>query len=207
MSPILLGARAEGLRFAHIRATDPAEEHMPSRTVFGIAGEPMKLDRFDVKILAMLQSQGRLSNSRLAEGICLSSSATWARVQRLEQGGLIRAYHADVAVELLPQMTVVIVPLTLENHHASDFKRFEQFAQGVHEIVECHAVGGGVDYVLRVITQGLEQYQQLMDRMLEASLGIERYWSYIVTKSVKPFAGYPVEQLLRSESSDSKQDC
>lgn len=156
----------------------------------------MKLDKFDLKILAALQDDGRLPTSRLAEQVGLTSSPTWERVRRLEEAGILRGYHADLAVERLASLTLVIVPVALENHRAQDFQRFEQAIDKIPEVVECWAVGGGVDYLLRFAVPSVEAYQALMERLLQAGIGIQRYWSYIVTKPIKPFTGFPVARLL-----------
>src|SRR5262249_13192606 len=109
----------------------------------------MKLDKFDLKILQALQTDGRLPTARLADELGLTSSPTWERVRRLEEAGILRGYHADVAIERLAQITHVIVPVALESHRAPDFRRFEQGIAAIPEIVECWAVGGEMDYVLR----------------------------------------------------------
>lgn len=163
---------------------------------------PMKLDKFDLKILEALQSDGRVPTAHLAERVGLSSSPTWERVRKLEQTGILRGYHADVAVELLAQVTMVIVPVVLENHRSHDFRRFEQVVEKIPEIVECWAVGGGVDYVLRFTLRTVDDYQSLMERLLQADLGIQRYWSYVVTKPIKPFAGMPLANLIASDDKE-----
>jgi Lrp/AsnC family transcriptional regulator of ectoine degradation len=158
----------------------------------------MKIDKFDPKILEALQADGRLPAARLAEQVGLSASPTWERVRKLEEAGVLRGYHADVAVEQLAQTTLIIVPVALENHRAKDFRRFEHAIAEIPEIVECWAVGGGVDYVLRFVVRNIEQYQRLIEQLLQADLGIQRYWSYIVTKPIKPFGGIPLGDLLES---------
>jgi Lrp/AsnC family transcriptional regulator, regulator of ectoine-degradation genes len=160
----------------------------------------MKIDKFDLKILEALQADGRLPAARLAEQVGLTASPTWERVRKLEQAGVVRGYHADVAVEELAQITVIIVPVVLENHRAQDFRRFEQAIAKIPEIVECWAVGGGVDYVLRFVLRNIEQYQHLVEQLLQAELGIQRYWSYVVTKPIKPFGGVPLDLLLGGET-------
>ena len=70
------------------------------------------------------------------------------------------------------------------------------------EVVECVAVGGGFDYILKVVAKDVESYQQLMDDLLEKSVGIARYYSYFVTKSVKRFEGFPLSDLLERTNED-----
>jgi Lrp/AsnC family transcriptional regulator, regulator of ectoine-degradation genes len=159
----------------------------------------VKLDKFDLRILEALQADGRLPAVRLAEQVGLSSSPTWERIRKLEEAGIVRGYHADLAVERLTSLTTIIVPVALENHRAHDFQRFEQAIEKIPEIVECWAVGGGVDYVLRFAAPSIEAYQAMFEQLLRADLGIQRYWSYIVTKPIKPFTGIPVMRLLGGE--------
>lgn len=160
----------------------------------------MKLDKFDLKILQALQVNGRQPTARLAEEVGLTVSPTWERVRKLEEAGVLRGYHADVAIEELATFTHVIVQVTLESHRAENFRRFEQAIATVPEVVECWAVGGEVDYVLRCVVANIGAYQAVIERVLHAELGIQRYWTYVVTKSIKPFTGVPLEKLLPDAS-------
>ena len=99
--------------------------------------------------------------------------------------GYITGYHADVDIRLLGPVTEVIVEVTLANHQSDDFKRFEAFVAEASEITECVATGGGVDYIMKLVVRDVDAYQRLMDRMLGAEIGIDRYFGYIVTKPVK----------------------
>ncbi len=165
----------------------------------------MKLDNFDLKILEALQVDGRIPTARLADNVGLSSSPTWERVRKLEEAGILRGYHADIAIERLAQLTHVLVPVTLENHRAPDFRRFEQAIAAVPEIVECWAVGGKIDYVLRFVVASIDAYQAAIERALGSELGIARYWTYVITKSVKPFAGVPLENLIGERARSEPQ--
>ncbi len=156
----------------------------------------MKLDDYDLNILVELQRQGRMTKLKLAEAISLSPSACWERLLRLEQAGIIRSYHADVDIEQLMKTILVIVEIVLKRHQMYDFNRFEASIREQPEILECYATGGGVDYVLKVVASDVDAYQRLIDRLLEADIGIDRYFTYIVTKSVKQSRGYPLRHLL-----------
>lgn len=101
------------------------------------------------------------------------------------RAGLIRGYHADVAVELIADVTKVVVTVSLDKHRKSDFERFEALVRSNDAITDCMATGGGMDYVLQVVTPSLAAFQVLMDSLLSAELGIDRYMTYIVTRRVK----------------------
>lgn len=158
---------------------------------------PPKLDAFDVRILAALQRNGRITKIKLAEEIGLSPSPCWERMRRLEESGLIRGYHADIELERLLQTATILVEVTLRSHTANDFETFEQAVADVPEIVDCYATGGGIDYLLKVMTLDIDHYQRVIDALLLAEVGIDRYFTYIVTKQVKASSGPPLTALLQ----------
>nr|WP_301282874.1 MULTISPECIES: Lrp/AsnC family transcriptional regulator [unclassified Halomonas] len=145
----------------------------------------MKLDRFDLKILEILSRDGRITKSRLAEAINLSISPCWERVKRLEKAGVIQGYSARIDARVLVPRTPVWVQIELKAHNAESFARFEALVMETPEVTECVAVGGGVDYLVKFEARSIDGYQRLMDRWLVSDVGIERYFTYIVTKTVK----------------------
>jgi Lrp/AsnC family transcriptional regulator of ectoine degradation len=144
-----------------------------------------RLDAIDLKILARLQSEGRITKAALAEAVNLSPTPCWERLKRFEKSGLIRGYHAEIDLDQLGAVATVLVEIVLKQHRYADFQRFETAIRNVGEIVECHATGGGIDYLLKVTTPDIDAYQRLIDRLLLAEIGIERYFTYIVTRTVK----------------------
>mgnify|MGYP000362635556 CR=1 FL=1 len=147
--------------------------------------EKIGLDATDIRILSAVQKHGQLSKARLAELVNLSQTPCWARLSRLKAAGYIRGYHADIALNKIGDHTQVVVTVSLTNHRKADFERFEAHIQKLDEVVDCIATGGGTDYVLKFITLSLSAFQDLMEAMLSAELGIDRYMTYIVTREVK----------------------
>ncbi len=145
----------------------------------------MKLDDRDLKILAILQAEGRITKSELAARVSLSPAACWDRLKRLDQSGLIRGYHAEVALERIAPVSRFLVQVELESHQADDFQRFEAAIQRIPLVVRCLAVGGGVDYFIEVLERDVTAYQALIDRILESRIGVKRYFTFVVTKPVK----------------------
>ncbi|MFM0205101.1 Lrp/AsnC family transcriptional regulator [Paraburkholderia fungorum] len=145
----------------------------------------MKLDRYDLAILRILANDGRITKSRLAEEINLSISPAWERVKRLEEGGVIRGYRADIDWVRAFKGSRVVVEVTLARHTAHDMRRFEERIAAAAEVVQCHATGGGVDYVMHVMSRDIDHYQRFIDSLLTDELGIEKYFTYVVTKVVK----------------------
>lgn len=145
----------------------------------------MKLDRYDLKILEILSREGRITKSKLAEAINLSVSPCWERVRRLEKAGIIEGYAARINSNALVHRTPVWVQIELKAHHADSLARFESLVQETPEVTECVAVGGGVDYLIKIEVETIDAYQRLIDAWLTGEAGIQRYFTYIVTKTVK----------------------
>jgi len=142
------------------------------------------LDAIDIRILSAVQSHGQLSKSSLAELVSLSPSASWARLTRLKQAGFIKSYHADIALEKIVDLVKVVLIVSLKTHRKSDFERFENRIKVTNEVMDCMATGGGSDYVMTVISPSLSDFQALMEQMLDEDLGIDRYFTYIATRSI-----------------------
>ncbi len=143
------------------------------------------LDVIDLRILSAVQKHGQLSKTKLAEIVNLSSTPCWARLDRLKAAGFIKGYYADLVLENICDFSEVVVTVSLTHHRKVDFDRFEAFVRGIEEITECIATGGGTDYVMKTISPNLGAFQELMETMLAADLGIDRYMTYIVTRRVK----------------------
>jgi Lrp/AsnC family transcriptional regulator of ectoine degradation len=147
--------------------------------------KPIDLDAADLRILSALQDYGQLSKSKLAEVVGLSATPCWARVTRLKKAGLILGFHADIALTRIVDLAKVVVTVSLKSHRKADFERFEAYAQTTPEVTDCISTGGGMDYVMTVVTTSLPAFQTLMEVMLDAELGIDRYMTYIVTRQIK----------------------
>ncbi len=143
------------------------------------------LDATDIRILSAVQKHGQLSKTRLAEIVNLSPTPCWERLTRLKAAGFIRGYHADIALDRIAEFTQVVVTVSLAHHRKPDFDRFEACIRNIDEITGCVATGGGMDYVMTVLCPSLAAFQSLMESLLAAELGIERYMTYIVTREVK----------------------
>jgi DNA-binding Lrp family transcriptional regulator len=170
----------------------------PSGPTLAGMNDSLKLDRFDLRILCQLQKNGRISNVDLADAVGLSASPCLVRVKRLEQCGYVGGYGARIVLEKLGDTLIVFTKVTLCDRRREDLVRFETSIRSVDEIVECHLINGGHDYLLKFITRGVQHYQELVERLLERNIGIEKYFSYIVIKSQFVKAHYPIEQLLAS---------
>lgn len=162
------------------------------------AKPPLKLDARDIKILSILQREGRIPKAALAERVNLSPTPCWERLRRLEDAGIIQSYGAQVSLSAFGPVTVVFVQVEIESHRHEDFTRFETAIRDIPEIVECWAIGGGMDYMCKIVVRHLSDYQQLIEALLDRQIGIKRYYTYVVTSPVKN-EPVPVELLARPE--------
>ncbi|KLN60501.1 AsnC family transcriptional regulator [Kiloniella spongiae] len=143
------------------------------------------LDAADIRILAAVQQNGQLSKSRLADIVNLSPTPCWTRLGKLKKAGLIKRYSAEIALDSIVSLSKVIVTVSLANHRKQNFECFEAHIRDEDDVVECIATGGGTDYVMKVVSRDLSSFQDMMEVMLSAELGIDRYMTYIVTREVK----------------------
>jgi len=157
----------------------------------------VKLDAIDVKILIALQNDGRMTKVKLAQTVNLSVSPCWERLKRLERAGVVAGYRAEVDIDKLFIPTQVWVEISLQHHRREDFERFEAHIDSIDDVVECWALGGSIDYLMRVVSPHMDGYQLLMEGLLDADIGIDRYVTLVVTKPVKKNVGLPLETLLQ----------
>lgn len=155
----------------------------------------IKLDDRDWEILKILQEEGRITKAALAERVNLSPAPCWERLKRLEQTGFIERYEARLSLKAFTPLTFVLVEVELDSHRTQDFERFENAVQLYPEIMECWAVGGGIDYILKVVSRDVDSYQRFIDELLDANIGLRRYYTYVVTKAVKSQTALPLDRL------------
>jgi DNA-binding Lrp family transcriptional regulator len=155
-----------------------------------------KLDRIDLNILAELQKQGRMTNTELADRVGLSASPCLARVKRLEQARYITNYNAIINLAKLGDYQIVYTSVTLSDHRRQDFIKFEQGIQAYEELLECHLVSGGFDYLMKFIVRNINHYQQVVEGILDANIGVTKYFSYIVIKSPLVRDSVPIRSLF-----------
>jgi Lrp/AsnC family transcriptional regulator of ectoine degradation len=155
----------------------------------------MKLDPIDLRILDAIQRDGRITKLALAERVGLSPTPCWMRLRKLEKAGIVAGYHARIAMRQIAPVATVLMEVTLGAHRQADFDRFERAIRDIPEIVACWSVGG-VDVARHDFQHVIDAYQRLVDGLLEREIGIDRYFTYIVTKTVKEETALPVAQLI-----------
>ncbi len=157
-----------------------------------------KLDERDIQILSILQEEGRITKTALADRLNLSLTPSWDRLQRLEEEGIIESYGARLASPFLKNFHLVITEVELESHKEGEFARFEDAIMGFDEVLSCWSVGGGLDYILKVLVKDVSDYQDFLKRVLKADIGLRRYFSYAVLDKIKDTEVVPDSLIRRS---------
>lgn len=153
----------------------------------------MKLDTIDRKILKALQSNGRLTNTELAERISLSPSACLRRVKRLEESGIIDGYVMLVNPAAIGRSTTIFVEITLNSQSVACQEAFEAAVRKNPEIMECYLMTGEADYLLRVAAGGTTDYERLHKHHLSSLPGVARIKTAFGIRTVCKSTAYPVD--------------
>jgi len=148
----------------------------------------LDLDRLDLRILAVLQTDGRISNLKLAEAVGLSATAVLARVQRLSRDGYILGYEARLNPLKLGAGMLVFVEILLDRTTSNVFDAFKAAVQSHREIMECHMVAGGFDYLLKTRHADMDAYRRFAGRVLWQLPGVRETRTYAVMEEVKDSA-------------------
>ncbi|KQT13860.1 Lrp/AsnC ligand binding domain-containing protein [Ramlibacter sp. Leaf400] len=150
------------------------------------------LDRTDRRILQQLQEDGRISNLKLAEAVSLSPTAVLARVQRLTRDGYIQGYEARLNPKLLGAGMLVFVEVLLDRTTPNVFDQFRAAVQVHPEILECHMVAGGFDYLIKTRVADMEAYRSFAGTVLWQLPGVRETRTYAVMEEVKNSTRLPI---------------
>jgi Lrp/AsnC family leucine-responsive transcriptional regulator len=143
------------------------------------------LDRIDRKLLGRLQEDGRVPVSQLAREVNLTVTPTLERIRRLEAAGFISGYFARLNARRLGLGLLVYVEVTLDRTTPEAFERFKEMVAAHDEIMECHMVAGGFDYLLKVRVKDMERYRTLLGETIANIRGVQQTHSYFVMEEVK----------------------
>jgi Lrp/AsnC family leucine-responsive transcriptional regulator len=146
---------------------------------------PHDLDRIDLKILQCLQDDGRISNLKLADAVTLSPTAVLARVQRLSKEGYILGYEARLNPLKLGAGMMVFVEVLLDKTTPNVFEAFKAAVHVRSEIMECHMVAGGFDYLLKTRMADMTAYREFAGTVLWQLPGVRETRTYAVMEEVK----------------------
>ena len=161
----------------------------------------MELDRADLKLLELLQRDGRMTIQALSEAIHLSARATLNRVRKLELEGAIEGYRALVSRSALGEQVCVFAEIALKDQRQATIQRFEKRMAQSPEVVACYVISGRYDYITRIACPSLNHYHRLINEWLdEPSLGVEKIVTNIELQTIKEFAGFPLPKAAPAPS-------
>ena len=150
------------------------------------------LDEIDRKILAVLQTDSRLSVQDLAERVGLSPSPCHRRVKLLEENGVITRYIAMVDQRAVGLPVSVFISIKLERQKEEDLDRFARSIAGWREVLECYLMTGHQDFLLRVVVSDLDAYEQFLKRKLTRLDGVSSIESSFALSQIKYSSALPL---------------
>lgn len=143
------------------------------------------LDKIDRNILRTLQTQGRISNVALSEAVHLSPTPCLDRVRRLERDGYIQGYEARLSASHLGSAFVTFMSVSLHLTNEDSFSAFAKAITGFPEVAECHMVGGGFDYLLKIRTADMPEFRRFMAEKISVLPQVAQTHSYFVMEEIK----------------------
>ena len=155
------------------------------------------VDTFDLKMLAALQADGRLTNQQLADHIGLSASQCSRRRMRLEEDKVIAGYHADLAADALGFNLIAFIHITLATHSPDNAKKFRDLVNRVDDIQEAYSLTGDADYVLKVVLRDLKSLSDIVNNVLMPHPSVAHVRSSIVLDRLKESAKLPLQEMAR----------
>jgi len=153
-----------------------------------------KLDIIDLKILKLLQNDGRISNVKLAEMIHLSPTPCLERVKRLEKEGFIKNYAAILDPKMLDAALVSFIEVSLDRTTTRALDNFRDIVLKMDEVQECHMVAGGFDYLIKVRTRNMEDYRRFLGKKLSTIEDISSTHTYVVMEEIKASSAIKVSE-------------
>lgn len=151
------------------------------------------LDGFDLKLLAELQQDGRLTNADLGERVHLSASQVSRRVQRLIDEGFIERFQAVLSRQRLGLGLTVYCLVTLKIHAGDSMQAFHERVRGLPEVMECQSLTGEADYVLKIVVADLKRFSDFMSEHLMKAPEVANIRSSVVLESIKETNAYPLQ--------------
>ena len=150
------------------------------------------LDRTDRRILGLLQAEGRISTVDLADRVGLSPTSTSERLKRLQREGFVRGFRAVLDPQRLGLELLAFVEVSLDKTTPDVFEKFAQAVRRAPEVLECHMVAGGFDYLVKTRVADMAAYRRFLGEVLLALPGVKETRTYAVMEEVKSDGVLPV---------------
>lgn len=154
---------------------------------------PHQIDSIDRAILSHLQADGRMTNVDLAARVGLTAPPCLRRVRALEESGVIRGYHADLAPEALGWPITVFAMVSLKSQAEADLRAFEAHVAALPEVRECHMLNGEIDFILKVVARDLPSFQAFLTSSLTSAENVASVKTSLTIRTSKSAIGVPVD--------------
>lgn len=152
----------------------------------------MALDKTDLQLLALLQSNGRLSNAKLAESLSISETPCWRRLKKLEEEQFISSYQANLDRRKLGFGVMAFVQISCTSHDEVSTQKFEQIINESDNVLACHNTTGEADFMLQVVARDLDDYSVFVEKTLRRLPGVAAIRSNISLREVKASTRLPL---------------
>jgi DNA-binding Lrp family transcriptional regulator len=152
----------------------------------------MRFDGIDVRILGLLQDNGRMTNVELADRVGLTAPPCLRRVRALEQSGAITGYHAALDPVSLGYNLTVFAMVSLKSQADSDLRAFEALVADIPEVRECHMLNGEIDFILKIVATDLQSFQRILTTKLTTAPNVEHVKTSLTIRTAKALPGVPV---------------
>ena len=151
------------------------------------------LDAIDRRLLAELQDEGRVTNVELAQRVGLTAPPCLRRVRALEDGGVIRGYHADLDPAKLGFSIMVFALVSLKSQAEDALRQFEDHMRALPEVRECHMLNGEIDFIVKIVSRDLQSFQEFLTSKLTAAPNVASVKTSLTIRTAKQLPGVPLE--------------
>ncbi len=151
------------------------------------------LDETDRRLLAELQNEGRVTNVELAHRVGLTAPPCLRRVRALEDSGVIKGYHAELDASKLGFAITVFALVSLKSQAEESLRQFEDHMRGLPEVRECHMLNGEIDFILKIVSQDLQSFQEFLTSKLTPAPGVASVKTSLTIRTAKQLPGVPLE--------------
>jgi len=151
------------------------------------------LDQIDRQLLAELQDDGRITNVDLAQRVGLTPPPCLRRVRALEESGVIRGYHADLDSSKLGFAITVFALVSLKSQAEDSLREFENHMRTLPEVRECHMLNGEIDFILKIVSQDLQSFQEFLTSKLTPAPNVASVKTSLTIRTAKQLPGVPMD--------------
>lgn len=152
------------------------------------------LSQTDIRILAALQQDARITNQTLADELGMSASPCWRKVRKLEDDDVIQGYRAVLDRRKIGLGVMVFIRVSIDSHSEAEARKFEREVIELEDVVACYSIGGDADFLLQVVAGDLDTYADFSMSVIRRLPGIKEMQSMFVLREIKPFVAFPIKK-------------